>query len=250
MSRTLQVAIVEHHGLVRRGLESLLSSSPRVELIAVFAEPRQWNLPPAARPDVIVLGPAPERLECLSETVAALTRFGRVLVVADVTGRHGVTQALRAGAHGCLPGRADDRELLRAISTVAHGGIHVSPALAGHLHAELRRSDGKAPPALARREAETLRWIAAGLTHGQIARRMNLTEATVSTYVKRIRSKLGVGNKADLTRKAIELGLLRHAVEDNAVHDNAVHDNSAPGPPPAPPGEHTFPRSSPPVPED
>jgi DNA-binding NarL/FixJ family response regulator len=37
---------------------------------------------------------------------------------------------------------------------------------------------------------------------------MGLTEATVSTYVKRIRSKLNVGNKADLTRTAIELGLL------------------------------------------
>ena len=31
----------------------------------------------------------------------------------------------------------------------------------------------------------------------------------MSTYVKRIRSKLNVGNKADLTRKACELGLLR-----------------------------------------
>ncbi|MEK8143043.1 LuxR C-terminal-related transcriptional regulator [Streptomyces sp. M10(2022)] len=41
-----------------------------------------------------------------------------------------------------------------------------------------------------------------------MARRMDLTEATVSTYVKRIRNKLNVGNKADLTRKAIELGLL------------------------------------------
>jgi DNA-binding NarL/FixJ family response regulator len=86
--------------------------------------------------------------------------------------------------------------------------MHLDAGLARRLHSELRRPATAPASALARRELETLRWIAAGLTHGQIARRMDLTEATVSTYVKRIRSKLNVGNKADLTRKAIELGLL------------------------------------------
>ncbi|MBY8889480.1 LuxR C-terminal-related transcriptional regulator, partial [Streptomyces sp. PTM05] len=47
-----------------------------------------------------------------------------------------------------------------------------------------------------------------GLTHSQVARRMSLAETTVNTYVKRIRSKLNLGNKADLTRKAVQLGLL------------------------------------------
>lgn len=65
--------------------------------------------------------------------------------------------------------------------------------------------------ALAPRESEALGWLAVGLTHRQIAGHMGLTEATVSTYVKRIRSKLNVGNKADLTRAAIELGLLDHS---------------------------------------
>ena len=66
---------------------------------------------------------------------------------------------------------------------------------------------------LAPRESETLGWLAVGLTHRQIAGHMGLTEATVSTYVKRIRSKLQVGNKAELTRMAIGLGLLDKAGE-------------------------------------
>jgi DNA-binding CsgD family transcriptional regulator len=37
---------------------------------------------------------------------------------------------------------------------------------------------------------------------------MGLTEATVNTYAKRLRAKLNVGNKAQLTRVAIELGHL------------------------------------------
>jgi hypothetical protein len=40
----------------------------------------------------------------------------------------------------------------------------------------------------------------------EIRDRAGFEQATIDTYVKRIRQKLGLGNKADLTRKAIELG--------------------------------------------
>jgi DNA-binding NarL/FixJ family response regulator len=45
-------------------------------------------------------------------------------------------------------------------------------------------------------------------TQSQIATRMGLSQATVNTYAKRIRSELQVNNKAELTRKAIRLGYL------------------------------------------
>ena len=48
-----------------------------------------------------------------------------------------------------------------------------------------------------------LRQISRGLTHGQIATRLGISPHTVDTYVKRIRAKLGVGNKAELTRVAL-----------------------------------------------
>lgn len=64
-----------------------------------------------------------------------------------------------------------------------------------------------AEPTLSGREAQVLTHIAHGLTHGQIATRLGISPHTVDTYVKRIRTKLGVGNKAELTR----LALLRDA---------------------------------------
>lgn len=56
---------------------------------------------------------------------------------------------------------------------------------------------------LSRREEEVLRQIANGLTHGQIARRLGISQHTVNTYVKRIRAKMSLGNKAELTRAAV-----------------------------------------------
>ena len=213
MTHTSLIAIVEFHSLVRRGLVNLLSDNPALRVVAVAEEPWQLDSAPPSC-DVLLYGPSPPAQKDLAAAVAALARHGRVLIVADFTGAQSVADALSAGAYGCVTRQSSDEELLRAITTVANGGLHLSPSIASLLRAELRRR--AAPPqSLAPRETETLRWLATGLTHGQIARRMDLTEATVSTYVKRIKNKLNVGNKADLTRKAIELGLLRREAPEH-----------------------------------
>ena len=66
---------------------------------------------------------------------------------------------------------------------------------------------------LSEREEQVLRQIAHGLTHGQIATRLGISPHTVDTYVKRIRSKLGVGNKAELTRAALLGRLVRRTAD-------------------------------------
>ena len=64
------------------------------------------------------------------------------------------------------------------------------------------------PPALSGRESEVLRYISWGFTHLQTARRLGISPHTVDTYVKRIRVKLKVGNKAQLVRVAVLYGHL------------------------------------------
>ncbi|WP_328404925.1 helix-turn-helix transcriptional regulator [Streptomyces sp. NBC_00390] len=61
--------------------------------------------------------------------------------------------------------------------------------------------------ALAPREKETLRHIAAGRTYMQTARHMGLSKHTVDAYLRRIRAKLNINSTAELTRLAISLGL-------------------------------------------
>ncbi|WP_237404646.1 response regulator transcription factor [Actinacidiphila reveromycinica] len=236
--------MVEQHTLIRRGLASLLSAGPHTCLLSAVAEPHELSdvlagLPPLGRasavagPDVIVLGMSAGFGASQGETVELVCGLGAVLVVADFADGGEVTMALRSGAHGCVSRMAEESELLNAVGVVGRGGIYIDPLLAEHFHNALRLPPGAVSPTLARREVETLRWLATGLTHRQIGRRMDLTEATVSTYVKRIRNKLGVGNKAELTRKAFELGLLsasdvRHSpVESHASADREVRTSVA-----------------------
>jgi DNA-binding NarL/FixJ family response regulator len=65
------------------------------------------------------------------------------------------------------------------------------------------QDDDIAERTLSARESQVLTHIAHGLTHSQIATRLGISPHTVDTYVKRIRTKLGIGNKAELTRFAL-----------------------------------------------
>ena len=211
-----RVAIVGHSDLVRNGLEQILARQPNIQVAVSVDRPARLPAGPPDREDaaggldVIVLGVS-RWFGGDPGVIDALSARGRVLVVSKLFEPHRLTAAIRAGALGCVPEHVDEAELLCAVRAVARGAIHVSPVLSPLLASELREPERPHQGRLAPREHETLGWLAVGLTHRQIAGRMGLTEATVSTYVKRIRGKLNVGNKADLTRAAIELGLLDEA---------------------------------------
>ncbi|UFQ15315.1 MULTISPECIES: response regulator transcription factor [Streptomyces] len=55
-------------------------------------------------------------------------------------------------------------------------------------------------PALSHRERQVLAHIAAGLSHKQVARRLGISVHTVSTYLRRIRSKRTAPTVAHLIR--------------------------------------------------
>jgi DNA-binding NarL/FixJ family response regulator len=117
-----------------------------------------------------------------------------------------VEALLQAGEGGIISKRESPDALVAAIRMVAAGdtvtevaaepSTEPEPAADGDEHTEPETT-------LSPREEQVLQQIAHGLTHGQVARRLGISRYTVDTYVKRIRAKLRVGNKAELTRAAV-----------------------------------------------
>jgi two-component system, NarL family, invasion response regulator UvrY len=203
--RPLALAVVCGSPVIRSGLEQVLASAPFVT-VAHSVDSLPALAGRGAPPDLAVIDLYALRSAGISAAFwAALPAGCQAVLLCRPEDPPDLVTALRGGARAFLTREAGVEELLSAVRTARSGGIHLSPDLARHLIAQATDSGADRQP-LARREIETLRWVAEGLTHGQISRRMGLTEATVSTYVKRIRTKLNAGNKADLTRAAIELG--------------------------------------------
>lgn len=115
----------------------------------------------------------------------------------------------KAGADGYLTKVSAPEELVKAIKKVHEGGKYVSLSL-GEVFAFTVKSGSEKPPheLLSDREYQVLCLIGSGKTVSGIAETTNLSVTTISTYRARILEKMGMKTNAELTRYAIQQGLV------------------------------------------
>lgn len=133
--------------------------------------------------------------------IAEMAQVTAVLVLDDSTTAADREAYLEAGAAGVISKHDSIGHLVSVVWAVTSGRD-----LADYRDVEIPAAREQADPVegtLSERERQVLLQISRGLTHGQIATRLGISPHTVDTYVKRIRAKLGVGNKAELTRAAL-----------------------------------------------
>jgi DNA-binding NarL/FixJ family response regulator len=207
----IRVAIVDDHPIARRGLETLLSEAPDITVTGLAASAAELTADGPPPCDVLLLDLYHDGDDPCLDAITRLRQATQVLVVSASARPADVINSISAGAAGYVTKHADADMLLSAVRTVASGGFALSAQLADILQARLtatEREPAELPTrdtVLSPREEETLDLIARGFTHAQVARRMGISKATVDTYVERIRGKLQVGNKAELTRAAMRL---------------------------------------------
>jgi DNA-binding NarL/FixJ family response regulator len=159
--------------------------------------------------------PSPEDLTLITHAAKSTP----VLVLTNKQALSG-TAYLRAGASGTISKCETPERIVAAVCAVSCG---TQVCLNGDLPPVVERI--VAGEHLTQREEQVLRQISRGLTHGQIATRLGISQHTVDTYVKRIRAKLGVGNKAELTRAAL---LGRLATEPSDIRGPAGSESVDP----------------------
>ena len=127
-----------------------------------------------------------------------------MLIVSASRAPADVLAAMQAGASGYLTKQAGEEAYATAIRSVAAGTFYLSAQLADLIQAAtLGQAPARPQETLSPREQEALGYIARGFTHQQTATRMGVSKATVDTYIARIRTKLQLGNKAELALAAL-----------------------------------------------
>jgi DNA-binding NarL/FixJ family response regulator len=199
------IAIIEDHGIARAGAELLLENTPGLRVVAAVATIGECA-ELGDRPGVVILDLAACHPADLGQAVRDLAERSAVLVISRYPDGRDLAAAFQAGALGLVTRDIEPADFVAAVRAAARGSLHVAPGIAVSLAAALRQGPAAGGAGLSGREVQALRLLADGYTHRQIGRRMGVAETTVNTYVKRIRAKLHAGNKAELTRLAIDLG--------------------------------------------
>lgn len=147
----------------------------------------------------------------------AVTRPDAELLVFTVFGDESrLINALQSGATGYVLKGCSETELIEAIEQIQEGGAPISPLLARMLLKQFRSgvsaSSAGMPqsewPALSDRETDVLKLVAQGYVNKEIANRLGIGTATVSTHIKNLYRKLAVHTRVQVVRVAQERGLI------------------------------------------
>lgn len=222
-----RILLADDHTLVLEGIKKLLET--HFDLAGAAENGRELVAAAARlRPDVILLDismPLLNGLEAARQIRKAwpLARLIFLTMHADPTY---VSEALRAGASGYVLKRSAASELVRAIQEVLKGRSYVTPLLSATAQAQVRSRLRRGQPSgeLTARQREVLQLIAEGHSIKEMAAILHISPKTVEFHKACLTQKLGLRTTAELTRYAIQHGIIAVQVLPS-VADNGDQQN-------------------------
>ncbi|HZG35062.1 MAG TPA: response regulator transcription factor [Gaiellaceae bacterium] len=199
--------IVDDHEVVREGLRLSLSRAPHVRVVGEAADgTAAVSLTERRRPRVVIMDVRMPGLDGLEATKQILQKVPgtAVLIFTAYSERSLLSRGLESGAKGYILKEAPHSTLLRAIEKVAAGESFVDPALMPSFLTGKEQSE-----MLTAREREILQLLADGMSNGDAAKKLFISQETVKSHVRHILAKL----EADTRTHAVAIAL-RDAIID------------------------------------
>ena len=203
------VVLADDQRVVREGLATLLGLLPGIEVVGTASDGEEAvQLVERLRPEVALMDIRMPRCDGVEATRRLRERGSptQVIVLTTYADDRSLIEALRAGARGFLTKDSGAEEIERAIAAVVRGEAVIDPAVQHHL-VEAVAAKPELPHGLTQREAEVLALIAQGLSNGEIATKLFVSEATVKSHVNHLFAKTGVRDRAQAVTYAYRQGL-------------------------------------------
>ena len=211
----IKLLICDDQEVVREGLRAILGTAPGLEVIDVVGNGAEAVEAVAEHePDVVLMDlnmPIKNGVQATREITATYPDT-KVLVLTTYDAEEWVVDAIRAGAAGYMLTDAPREQLVAAIKGTASGATHVDPAVAGNLFSLVATSADLPSTSIAEklseRELDVLRLLGKGLSNGEIAAQLFLSEGTVRNYVSAVLAKLQVADRTQAAVLAVKNGLV------------------------------------------
>jgi two-component system, NarL family, response regulator NreC len=215
----LRILLADDHGIVRRGLKSLLESQPGLSVIGEAADGLEaLRLCSELSPDLLIIDismPLMNGIEVASRAQKLEAAPG-VIILSMHADESYIMRALAAGARGYLVKDATDEDLIPAVRAVAAGKPFFSPTVAAVLmedYVRQLRARGLSDSyeLLTDREREILQLLAEGRSNKEVAALLDVGLSTVETHRANLMQKLNLHNTAEIVLYAVRKGIIAHS---------------------------------------
>jgi len=209
----IRVLLADDHSIVRAGLARIIEESGDIQVVAEASDGREAiRKAMETAVDVAVVDismPGLDGLEVITQ-LQALNPKLPVLVLTMHEEEQYVIRVFSAGAMGYITKRSAPEQLVTAIRKVHGGSRYLSDSAAEllALHVAKGTPGRSLLDSLSNREIQVLRRLAMGQTTREIAEAYNISTKTVDTYRFRLLRKLNLRNNTELSRFAIQNGLV------------------------------------------
>ena len=211
----VRVLLVDDQELVRSGLRRILRRRDGVLVVGECEDGDQVEASVREHtPDVVVMDLRMRRVNGIDAT-EALRRTPDappVLVLTTFDDDELLAGALRAGAAGFLLKDSPAEDVVRGVLAVAAGQAVLDPAVTSRVLDTFRSAPEPAAPngdtPLTDRELEVLQLMGRGLSNGEIAGTLVISEVTVKSHIGRIFMKLDLRDRAAAIVYAFDRGLV------------------------------------------
>jgi two-component system nitrate/nitrite response regulator NarL len=213
----MKIIIVDDHVLFREGLASIIRQEPDIEVCALVGTVQE-AVDSALRlnPDIVLMD-----LNLPDGSGAKATRLiiqenpnTKVVFMTMSERDEDLLEAVRSGAVGYLLKNMSPSKLVSALRAVQEGESALSRSMTLKVMKELSRTKTAEPLAdpvlgkLTQREKEILVEIASGKSNQEIALSLYISENTVKYHVHSILEKLGLEDRKQAARFAVQQGLV------------------------------------------
>lgn len=219
-SNEITIVLADDHPFVRKGVRELLENEQGFSVVGEAGSGEEAiELTKALKPDLLILDITMQGISGLEVTrrINNMSLETTIIILSMHANEVYVLDSLRAGAIGYVLKNSPPSILIQAINEAAAGRLFLGPPLSERAvemyiartkKGAKDKDTGDLFSTLTKREQETFSLVIEGQTSSEIGKILQISPRTVETHRSNLMKKLGIHNKGELFRFALEYGLM------------------------------------------